>query len=36
MPKESFEQFVKRQKEKLEKAEKMVEGVKEEWKEKIE
>jgi len=36
MPKESFEQFVKRQKEKLEKAEKMVEGVKEDLKEKIE
>ena len=36
MPKESFEQFVKRQEEKLDKAEKMVEGVKERWKEKIE
>jgi len=36
MPKESFEQFVKRQKEKLDKAEKVVEKVKEEWKEKIE
>jgi len=36
MPKESFEQFVKRQKEKLDKAEKMVEGIKERWKDKIE
>jgi len=36
MPKESFEQFIKRQKEKLDKAEKMVEEVKEEWKEEIE
>ena len=32
MPKESFEQFVKRQGEKLDKAEKIVEGVKERWK----
>ena len=34
--KESFEQFVKRQEEKLDKAEKMVEEVRERWKEKIE
>ena len=36
MPKESFEQFIKRQKEKLDKAEKIVEGVKKKWKEKLE
>ena len=36
MSKESFKQFVKRQEEKLDKAEKMVEGVKEGWKDKIE
>ena len=36
MPKESFEQFVKRQEEKLDKAKKMVEEVKERWKDKIE
>ena len=34
--KESFEQFVKRQEERLEKAEKMVKEVEERWKEKIE
>ena len=36
MPKESFEQFVKRQEKKLDKAKKMVEEVKERWKDKIE
>jgi len=36
MPKESFEQFVKREEEKLDKAEKIVEGIKERWKDKIE
>jgi len=36
MPKESFEQFVKRQEKKLDKAEKMVKEVEERWKEKIE
>ncbi|MCD6086249.1 hypothetical protein J7J37_01685 [bacterium] len=36
MPKESFEQFVKRQEERLEKAEKMVEEVEREWKKEIE
>ncbi len=36
MPKESFEQFVERQEKKLDKAKKMVEEVKERWKDKIE
>jgi len=36
MPKESFEKFVKRQEKKLDKAEKMVEGIKEDLKDKIE
>jgi len=36
MSKESFEQLIKRQEEKLDKAEKMVEEVEERWKEKIE
>ena len=36
MPKELFEQFIKKQKEKLDKAEKMIEEVEERWKEKIE
>jgi len=36
MSKESFEQFIKRQEEKLDKAEKIVGEVKEKWKEKIE
>ena len=36
MPKESFEQFVKRQKEKLERAEKIVEEVKEKWRKEFE
>ena len=35
MPKESFEQFVKRQKEKLEKAKRIVEEVKGKWKEEL-
>ena len=36
MPKESFEQFVERQKKRLKEAKKMVEEVKERWKDKIE
>ena len=36
MSKESFEQFVERQKKKLDKAEKMVKEVEERWKDKIE
>ncbi len=36
MSKESFEQFVKRQEKKIDKAKKMVEEVKERWKDKIE
>ena len=36
MPKESFEQFVKRQKEKLDKVERIVKEIKEKWKEDLE